>query len=446
MREGLRLELVRALRPKREEAIYGDVTQRIVAVFQEERRIDPSGSVDESTADARNALLRERGMLEGEDSYRVWEANQKICLFPENWLEPEFRDDKTSLFGELEGTLLKDDVSSDMVEDTFLNYLRKLEELARLNMVAMHLESKDDPANNVLHVIGRTYSSPYKHFYRRFAHQVWTPWEPVTTEIEGDHLVPVIWRDRLYLFWVTFLERAGGPVVPASASNKKVGELPLAQTVTEFGAVGVSKTVDVQLHWTEYLQGQWSTHESSGFPASITSSVPSSFHPGSVFVHVTLEKSGGGVYIYLSEPIGRGFFLAGRNSTPQRVDYDPPPASPYSANDRRATLYEGKGSLEVTFVPRITTEAGKAPARPTETPSILRQADPGGSHILAAGKDIVGMSPFGLVQGLLELGMAGGFAWLGKQAEAGLRSTSETLGISQVERDWTGELQRMYSP
>jgi hypothetical protein len=28
--------------------------------------------------------------------YRVWEANRKIFLFPENWLEPEFRDDKTN--------------------------------------------------------------------------------------------------------------------------------------------------------------------------------------------------------------------------------------------------------------------------------------------------------------------------------------------------------------
>ena len=37
---------------------------------------------------------------------------------------------------------------------------------------------------------------------------MWTPWEPVTAEIEGDHLAPVVWRDRLYLFWVTFMEKA----------------------------------------------------------------------------------------------------------------------------------------------------------------------------------------------------------------------------------------------
>ncbi|MCS6940509.1 MAG: hypothetical protein NZM94_14610, partial [Roseiflexus sp.] len=58
--------------------------------------------------------------------YRVWEANRKIFLFPENWLEPEFRDDKTHLFTELEGALLQGDVSSDLVEDAFLNYLKKL--------------------------------------------------------------------------------------------------------------------------------------------------------------------------------------------------------------------------------------------------------------------------------------------------------------------------------
>ena len=59
--------------------------------------------------------------------YRVWEANRKIFLFPENWLEPEFRDDKTHLFAELEGALLQGDVSSDLVEDAFLNYLKKLD-------------------------------------------------------------------------------------------------------------------------------------------------------------------------------------------------------------------------------------------------------------------------------------------------------------------------------
>src|SRR5438067_13373670 len=85
-------------------------------------------------------------------------------------------------------------------------YLKKLEELARLEIVSMYCEEKPlDPASNTLHVIGRTFNLPHKYFYRRYAHQMWTPWEPVTAEIEGDHIVAVVWRERLHLFWVTFL-------------------------------------------------------------------------------------------------------------------------------------------------------------------------------------------------------------------------------------------------
>src|SRR5439155_27109002 len=32
--------------------------------------------------------------------YRVWEANRKVFLWPENWLEPELRDDQSPFFKE----------------------------------------------------------------------------------------------------------------------------------------------------------------------------------------------------------------------------------------------------------------------------------------------------------------------------------------------------------
>lgn len=124
--------------------------------------------------------------------YRVWEANRKIFLYAENWLEPEFRDDKTRLFQELESVLLQGDVSNELAEDAFFTYLKKLEELARLDIVTMYCEEKPDPDSNVLHVIGRTFNLPHKYFYRRNAHRAWTPWEPVTIEIEGDHGAAVV--------------------------------------------------------------------------------------------------------------------------------------------------------------------------------------------------------------------------------------------------------------
>src|SRR5262249_37377155 len=162
--------------------------------------------------------------------YRVWEANRKIFLFPENWLEPEFRDDKTYLFTELEGALLQGDVSANLVEGALFTYLKRLEEIARLQIVTLYADGdRGDPASTVLHVIGRTYSLPHRYFYRRFAHQMWTAWEPVSTEIEGDHITAVVWQERLHLFWVTFLEKASPPDLKDDGGTHPAASLPLGQ-------------------------------------------------------------------------------------------------------------------------------------------------------------------------------------------------------------------------
>src|SRR5215469_8049115 len=38
-------------------------------------------------------------------SYVIWEANCQVFLYPENWLLPELRDDKTPFFLDLENQL-----------------------------------------------------------------------------------------------------------------------------------------------------------------------------------------------------------------------------------------------------------------------------------------------------------------------------------------------------
>ena len=35
-------------------------------------------------------------------NYRMWEANRKVFLYPENWIQPELRDEKSPFFKELE--------------------------------------------------------------------------------------------------------------------------------------------------------------------------------------------------------------------------------------------------------------------------------------------------------------------------------------------------------
>jgi hypothetical protein len=325
--------------------------------------------------------------------YRVWEANRKIFLFPENWLEPEFRDDKTHLFQDLEGALLQGDVSNDLAEDAFSNYLNKLEELAQLETVTMYLEEKPDAESNILHLIGRTHNLPRKYFYRRYDHHMWTAWEPVNAEIEGDHVVAVVWRERLHLFWLTFMEKGKLQEGQGNSSIKDGAETPPSKAL--------EKEVEIQLNWSEYFQSEWTTRKSSGFDNPLRGTVPPSFDSSKVFMHLSRGRDSQGVESslkivvmgifagsnYFGWPYGiyGEFEVLSKNSQPEpsRMDYGwglmgliakpyfDAYQQPYSAGATQPTRFGGSGSLEVTFVNQIETEQGKAPQNVLNTKDIL---------------------------------------------------------------------------
>ena len=179
--------------------------------------------------------------------YRLWEANRKVLFYPENWIEPELRDDKSPFFEELESELQQNDLTMETAEDAFLHYLEKLDEVGRLEIVGLYRqEEAADPlrkqeAVDVLHVFGRTYAVPHKYFYRRLEKNVWTAWEAVDLDIEGDHLVPVLWNRRMHLFWPLFTEKTR----PATKAARDKGEDPATYWEIKFA-------------WSEYRNKGWS--------------------------------------------------------------------------------------------------------------------------------------------------------------------------------------------
>jgi hypothetical protein len=172
-------------------------------------------------------------------NYRVWEANRKVFLYPENWIEPELRDNKSPFFVDLENELLQNEVTKDTAEGAFLNYLEKLDEVARLEICGMYFQSES--ASNILHVFGRTRGTPHIYYYRkRINRAYWTPWERIDVDIEGDHLIPFVYNRRLYLFWPLFREKADENV----SLEENTPEKPF-------------KYYEIQLAWTEYKDGKW---------------------------------------------------------------------------------------------------------------------------------------------------------------------------------------------
>jgi hypothetical protein len=207
----------------------------------------------------------DRDRWEWMKNYRVWEANRKVFLYPENWLEPEWRNDRSEFFKELESYLVQNDITKRSVEQGFRNYLTSLNEVANLEVCGMHQENYDDGKLKYLHVFGRTHNAPYKFFYRTWnEYRKWSAWEKVQLDIRsvengddsGVHLIPVVWKKRLFLFWPEFFEKQ-----EARKDNSE-------KSVTEISDDSISllqpfKYWEIRLAWSEYGDGKWSPKQVS---------------------------------------------------------------------------------------------------------------------------------------------------------------------------------------
>lgn len=184
--------------------------------------LEPSFSLDEG--DKKQWVWRK--------NYRVWEANRKVFLYPENWTYPSLRLVKTPLFAEAQEHLLQDELNPANAEKVFNTYLTKLEDISRLDIRATYY----DDVEHVSYVFARTWAPPYAYFYRwRDLNWRWSAWEEIPLDIESDHLIPMIFNRRLYLFWPTFTAKEHRKYRTANDEGCPYLELRLCYSKLEFG-------------------------------------------------------------------------------------------------------------------------------------------------------------------------------------------------------------------
>jgi peptidoglycan hydrolase-like protein with peptidoglycan-binding domain len=259
--------------------------------------------------------------------FPVWAAARQFVLFA-NWLEPEFRDDQSHLFKAMMGRLLQGNVDRDSVEDAFFEYLQGLDRIARLQFVSAYQEEATD---GIIHLIGRTFASPHKYFYRRCEHTVWTPWEPVGVDIEGDHVTAIVWRGRLCLFWLTVIDKSQPNSAASGTSFKTLGD----------GAVGSpaaqpSHTWDVRLNWSELVNGDWVPRSAANDQHTIRfEPMSAEYQPSLLFTFVAKRYQSGnevGVEIHVvssggvNTSNGTAFLVRSRHAPPEILfsEYDSP--------------------------------------------------------------------------------------------------------------------------
>jgi len=206
--------------------------------------------------------LLDRKRWEWMQRYRVWEANRKVFLYPENWIEPELRDDKSPIYKELESELLQKDVTRDTVETALKSYLFKLDEIANLKVVGVYYDKETRPGEAIVHVFARTRATPYGYFYRTFNEttRTWTPWSKVQVDIPsyeysplgklietGTYVVPSLWRGRPMIFFPIIVVRT---VEPSGTLELPMQSQPL-------------RYLEIRLGFSELRGGRWTPKQIS---------------------------------------------------------------------------------------------------------------------------------------------------------------------------------------
>ncbi|MFJ7969554.1 neuraminidase-like domain-containing protein [Streptomyces sp. NPDC096324] len=214
----------------------------------------------------------------------LFTAQQETLLYPHWLLNPSWRDNKSVLFKAEEAALRQTDATASGTVQSFSRYLAGLSEVATLEVCGTFLQTEFEwpekgRFTSVLHVVGRTRSSATRtYYYRRLNvgqhYREWTDWEPVDVGIQGVeqdrteprttdadaelvapgvHLLPVIWRGQVYLFWPTFVRKSEGKGQPADVDvnhPKLKAELPRPYW-------------DVKLSWTHREPAGWAPKQQS---------------------------------------------------------------------------------------------------------------------------------------------------------------------------------------
>lgn len=144
-------------------------------------------------------------------NYRVWEANRKVFLYPENWLFSEVRDDRSETFRTFESAMTQSEPSYENGVKALQQYLDDLVDVSQIGIVGMYEknENSGNDSQNIratLYLVGRTKNPPHSFFWRKATNNReqkvrWTGWEKINLDLSEDHLIPFVFSGNFYLAW-----------------------------------------------------------------------------------------------------------------------------------------------------------------------------------------------------------------------------------------------------
>ena len=224
-------------------------------------------------SDTANIANIDRNRWTTMQKYRLEQAAIDVFLWPENYIVPSLRDDKSPFYQQFESELLQKDVSLQTMLDAVKNYLFKVDEVASLQVVGLYQETVD-ASNTNLHVFGRTPHAPFTYYYRVYSTLSggnWSAWSLVQIDIpnievdnvvpssnvnvimSGSYLIPFTYQGRLMIAVPQFSTKT----IPASANLS--GSQTMVGLGSQTGGTGTSptKVLEVRMGISELQNGKW---------------------------------------------------------------------------------------------------------------------------------------------------------------------------------------------
>ncbi|WP_144395267.1 hemopexin repeat-containing protein [Pleionea sediminis] len=192
-------------------------------------------------------------------SYRVWEANRKVFLYPENYIRPELRDTKSPQFEALEEKLLQGELNEDNIAKAINHYTNEFSVVSQLTISGGYVYSDPkSPSDKSVILFGRTKTQPEMYYYRigtfvarRSDAVKWQPWKSVDIQIEAKRVYPVYALNRFYVFWAKVEDRSDAGPNTSSKFEKKGENFNSKSNVT-------NSTALTFYYSSTDLNGQWS--------------------------------------------------------------------------------------------------------------------------------------------------------------------------------------------
>jgi len=119
--------------------------------------------------------------------YATWAGLQKLLFYPENYVKPELRYNRTRLQAQLERDIQQGRIGDGTVTDAYLRYLNDFENIANLETIS-GFQTDLTPAESDFYFVGRTRSAPRRYFWRKL--------DTTVRDADGS-LLPTAWSEWL---------------------------------------------------------------------------------------------------------------------------------------------------------------------------------------------------------------------------------------------------------